>query len=144
MIVERMTTVRRPITSAIGEMKIAPVPMPTRPAESSTPSVAGSTPHSLATSGAVNDMASTSKPSTMLSTTQMTTTTTWNEVMLPSRKAWRGSLLISLPQRAAVRMLAEPLVRIHRTAIMPTTIAATKSRTILRPEASETTAGPGQ
>jgi hypothetical protein len=41
-------------------------------------------------------------------------------------------------------MLAKRLVRIHRTAIMPMTIAATKRRTTLRPEASETTAGPGQ
>jgi len=39
-------------------------------------------------SGAVNDIAKTSNPSTMLSTTQIATTTNWNEVMLLSRSAY--------------------------------------------------------
>ena len=36
------------------------------------------------------------------------------------------------------------LARIHRTAIMPVTIAVTKTKTSIRPLASDTRAGPGQ
>src|SRR5262245_42192329 len=36
------------------------------------------------------------------------------------------------------------LARIHRTAIMPVTIAITKTKTSVRPLASDTRAGPGQ
>src|SRR5262249_51232997 len=39
---------------------------------------------------------------------------------------------------------AAGLARIHRTAIMPVTIAVTKTKTSIRPLASDTRAGPGQ
>jgi hypothetical protein len=39
---------------------------------------------------------------------------------------------------------AAALARIHRTAIMPVTIAVTKTKTSIRPLARDTRAGPGQ
>ena len=69
MSTEAITTVRLPKRSARGARNREPIAIPTRPAESSTPSSAPLSFHSALTPEAVKAMTSTSKPSSMLSPT---------------------------------------------------------------------------
>ena len=52
-------------------------------ADNNTPSAAGSTPHSFAMTGAVNDIDRTSNPSIILRTVKSVMTTIWNPVIGP-------------------------------------------------------------
>ncbi len=71
--VDAISTARRPKISATGDRKSEPSAIPARPAESRMPNVCGGTPHSLAISGAVKEIASTSKPSIMFRAVVITT-----------------------------------------------------------------------
>ena len=67
--------------------------MPTSPALNSTPSASAEMRHSAAMAGAVNAIASTSKPSSMLMTRQIATAVTWNRLIGPWSMAPRGSTI---------------------------------------------------
>ena len=78
-----VSSLRRPITSPRGASSIEPAIIPASAALNTTPSVAGSMPHSRDSSGAANEIARMSIPSSMLRKKQNVTARNCSPVIGP-------------------------------------------------------------
>src|SRR3569832_692469 len=88
---------RRPLASATGERKSDPTVMPSNPALNCNPNCVGITAQSRAMVGPVKVVASTSKPSSIITIMQIVTAAIWKPLIGPRRSSARGSSTLFLP-----------------------------------------------